>query len=240
LRPLNRLSRPLAEQVGELRTDWRPLVEAFAGSAGGRALFEAVDARVRGGAVVYPDRVFRALETTPLEATRVVILGQDPYHGAGQAEGLAFSVAEGQRVPPSLRNILEECRRDQGLPLPRSGSLVPWAQRGVLLLNTALTVEEGRPGSHAKRGWQTLTASIVQALARDEVPKVFLLWGTHAQAVGAAAGVGAPHRVLLANHPSPLSARRPPLPFIGCGHFGAASRFLQAGGMGPQDWSLPA
>ena len=236
--PPNRLSRPLAEQVGAIHTDWRPLVDAFAATEAGRALFAAVDARVQGGAFVYPDRVFRALETTALAKTRVVILGQDPYHGAGQAEGLAFSVAAGQRLPPSLRNIFEECRRDLRLPMPASGSLLRWAERGVLLLNTTLTVEEGQPGSHASMGWQTLTASIVKAASQHAAPKVFLLWGAHAQAVGAATGIAEPHRVLVANHPSPLSARRAPVPFIGCGHFSEASRLLQAAGAGPQDWSL--
>lgn len=236
--PPNRLSRPLAEQVREIHTDWRPLVEAFAATAAGRALFAALDARVQSGAPIFPGRVFRALETTALAETRVVILGQDPYHGAGQAEGLAFSVAVGQRLPPSLRNIFEECRRDLGLAMPSSGSLLTWAERGVLLLNTTLTVEEGRPGSHSALGWQTLTASIVKAACQHAAPKIFLFWGAHAQAVGAATGIAEPHRVLVANHPSPLSARRPPLPFIGCGHFSEASRLLQAVGAGPQDWTL--
>jgi uracil-DNA glycosylase len=234
----NRLSRPLAAQVGDIRTDWRLLVEDFAATDAGRTLFAAVDERVRSGALVYPDRVFRALELTARAQTRVVILGQDPYHGAGQAEGLAFSVQAGQRLPPSLRNIFEECRRDLGLAMPASGSLLPWAQRGVLLLNTTLTVEDGQPGSHSALGWQTLTALIVQTLIDDQAPKVFLLWGAHAQALGARQGLALPHLVLRANHPSPLSARRPPMPFVGCGHFLAASRFLEASGRGPQDWAL--
>ena len=236
----NRLSRPLAGQVGEIGTDWQPLVQAFAATARGQAMFAALDAQAKAGVTVFPDRVFRALEVTALLQTRVVILGQDPYHGAGQAEGLAFSVPGGQRVPPSLRNIFDERRRDLGLAMPASGSLLGWARRGVLLLNTTLTVEEGRAGSHATLGWQTLTASIVKAACADRAPKVFLLWGAHAQAVGAAAGIAEPHRLLAANHPSPLSARRPPVPFVGCGHFSKASRFLEAVGRGSQDWSLPA
>lgn len=238
--PPNRLSRPLAEQVGEIDTDWQPLVQAFAATARGQAMFAALDAQAKAGVTVFPDRVFRALEVTALSQTRVVILGQDPYHGAGQAEGLAFSVPGGQRLPPSLRNIFDERRRDLGLAMPASGSLLGWARRGVLLLNTSLTVGEGRAGSHATLGWQALTAAIVKAACADLAPKVFLLWGGHAQAVGAAAGVAAPHRLLTANHPSPLSARRPPVPFVGCGHFSKASRFLEAVGRGSQDWSLPA
>ena len=236
--PANQLLRPLAEQAGDIHTDWRPLVQGFAATDAGRALFAALDARVQRGERIFPDRVFRALETTALADTRVVILGQDPYHGAGQAEGLAFSVAAGQPLPPSLRNIFQECSRDLDLPMPRSGSLLPWAARGVLLLNTTLTVEEGLAGSHAKMGWQTLTAAIVKAAVQHAAPKVFLLWGAHAQAVGAASGIAAPHRVLTANHPSPLSARRAPLPFVGCNHFSEASRLLEASGRGPQDWRL--
>jgi uracil-DNA glycosylase len=199
----------------------------------------AVDARVAAGAVVYPAAVFRAFELTPLASTKVVILGQDPYHGPGQAEGLAFSVSAGQRVPPSLSNIFRELQRDLGLPPPASGSLAGWAAQGVLLLNTTLTVEDGRPGAHARLGWQTLTDRVVQALAGLPQPLVFMLWGAHAQAraAGIAAGAGR-HLVLQCNHPSPLAANRPPAPFIGCGHFGQASRFLRAAGAGELDWFL--
>jgi len=134
------------------------------------------------GAVVYPPQPLRALELTPLAAVRVVILGQDPYHGPGQAEGLAFSVAPGVRTPPSLRNILQEVRRDTGGAEPSDGSLVRWAQQGVLLLNTCLTVSDGAPGSHARQGWETLTDAVVAAVARQPGTVVFMLWGAHAQA----------------------------------------------------------
>ncbi|CAD5374934.1 Uracil-DNA glycosylase [Rubrivivax sp. A210] len=235
---MNRLAQPLAGLVDGVANDWAPLLRAWAAGATGRALINAVDARVVAGAVVYPAQVFRALELTPLADTRVVILGQDPYHGAGQAEGLAFSVPAGQRIPPSLRNIFKELQRDLGQATPAGGSLAAWAGRGVLLLNRSLTVEDGQPASHAQLGWQGLADALCDALARDARPKVFLLWGAHAQAL-APRLQGGPHAVLQCNHPSPLSALRTPAPFLGCGHFGAASRFLAQAGRGAVDWALP-
>jgi uracil-DNA glycosylase len=168
----------------------------------------------------------RALMLTPLAEVRVVILGQDPYHGPGQAEGLAFSVPAGVKIPPSLRNIHVELQRDLGLAPPAHGHLGTWAKQGVLLLNTSLTVEDGQPASHARRGWEVLTDALIEATARQPRRISYLLWGAHAQAKASlieAAGAGR-HQVLMANHPSPLSARRPPVPFIGCGHFGQAAR----------------
>lgn len=222
------LKEPLDALVDRLQGDWRPIVEAWRVSAAGRRLIEQVDRRVAAGAVVYPASVFRALELTPLARTRVVILGQDPYHGDGQAEGLAFSVPLGQAVPPSLRNVFKELHRDLGLPAPVHGHLGAWAARGVLLLNTSLTVEAGAPGSHAKFGWQVLTDKIITAAAGTPAPKVFMLWGAHAQVKASLIHGAEPrrHLVLRSNHPSPLAALRPPLPFIGCGHFGSAIRFL--------------
>ncbi len=163
----------------------------------------------------------------------MVILGQDPYHGRGQAHGLAFSVPPGVRVPPSLRNIFKEIERDLGTPPPAfpvpGGSLVHWAEQGALLLNTVLTVEEAQPGSHAKRGWEVLTDALIAHVAGEAQPVVFMLWGAHAQSKRAL--ITAPqHLVLCANHPSPLSALRPPVPFIGCGHFGKARAFRRAHG----------
>jgi uracil-DNA glycosylase len=148
-------------------------------------------------------------------------------------------VPDGQRLPPSLRNIVKELQRDLGLPAPQAGSLRAWARQGVLLLNTALTVEKARPGSHAKLGWRVLTDKIVSAVAAHPRPKVFMLWGAHAQAKAAlAAAAGSPHLVLQCNHPSPLSARRGPVPFVGCGHFGRALGFLRAAepGVPAPDW----
>jgi uracil-DNA glycosylase len=238
---LSQLAQPLARLLdadGVDFGDWQSLLSRWRGSAAGRELIDAVDARVAAGATVYPAQVFRALALTPLARVRVVMLGQDPYHGAGQAEGLAFSVPEGQRVPPSLRNIFKELQRSLALPRPSTTSLVPWARQGVLLLNTSLTVEDGRPASHAKFGWQALTDEICVALAEDSSPKVFMLWGAHAQSK-ASLLTGGVHRVLMANHPSPLSATRPPVPFIGCGHFALANDFLAAAGRGAVDWGLP-
>ncbi|HET9820917.1 MAG TPA: uracil-DNA glycosylase [Burkholderiaceae bacterium] len=216
---------------------WRRLVEAWRASADGQRLERFVSARQQAGAAIYPREPLRALALTPRERVRVVIVGQDPYHGEGQAEGLAFSVPPGQALPPSLRNIYVELGRDLGLPRPAHGHLTAWAERGVLLLNTSLTVEAGRPASHAKQGWEALTDEIIAELARSDRACVYMLWGAHAQAKARLIGPGAAHAVLCANHPSPLSARRPPLPFIGCGHFGAANRFLAARGEAPIDWA---
>jgi uracil-DNA glycosylase len=236
---VNRLTQPLAGLLDHDHGDWQPLLDAWRASEAGRALIRFVDARVAAGAMVYPAAVFRALELTPLAEVRSIILAQDPYHGAGQAEGLAFSVPGAQRFPPSLRNIFKELQRDLGQAPPAQGSLVAWAQRGVLLLNTTLTVEDGRPASHARRGWEALSDALIAAAAQHTRPKVFMLWGGHAQAKAALIGAAAAgHRVLQSNHPSPLSALRPPLPFIGCGHFGQAAEFLAHHGGVPFDWSL--
>ncbi|TWO68315.1 uracil-DNA glycosylase [Caenimonas sedimenti] len=216
-----------------LAPGWQAEVEGFLASDEGRRLADFLRERLAAGAVVYPPRPFRALELTPLENIHAVVLGQDPYHGPGQAEGLAFSVAPGVKLPPSLRNIFQELGVQPG-----SGSLVGWAQRGVLLLNTCLTVEDGQPASHARRGWEALTDRLLALVARTATPCVYLLWGTHAQAKAqliqeTAARHGREALVLQANHPSPLSARRPPAPFLGCGHFLAARAWLAARGVAP-------
>jgi uracil-DNA glycosylase len=237
----NRLVEPIGRQVAAFQGDWAPLLQAWAASKAGHGLIDQVDAQLASGATIFPAQVFRALALTPLSRVRVLILGQDPYHGAGQAEGLAFSVPAGQRLPPSLRNIVKELQRDLGLALPASGSLLAWARQGVLLLNTSLTVEEARPGSHASFGWQVLTDKIVSAVAEHPRPKVFMFWGAHAQAKAPlVAATGARHLLLQCNHPSPLSATRPPLPFIGCGHFGQARDFLSTAepGLPAPDWRL--
>lgn len=217
---------------------WRTLVERYLASARGEALRRFVEHRIEAGVRVFPPDPLRALKLTPPETVRVVILGQDPYHGVGQAHGLAFSVPDGVRPPPSLRNIFLELRSDLQCAAPVTGNLEPWARQGVLLLNAVLTVEKGRPGSHAGRGWEELTDSVVDVLAADPVPKAFLLWGAYAQAkAGRIESFVHDHAVLLANHPSPLSARRPPRPFLGCRHFSEANAFLAARGRGTVDWS---
>jgi uracil-DNA glycosylase len=237
---VNRLQQPLRRLLAADFGDWQELLNNWQHSAAGHALMAAVDARVAAGAVVYPAEVFRALALTPLSQVKVLVLGQDPYHGPGQAEGLAFSVPSGQRVPPSLRNIFKELQRDLGLTAPRTGSLLAWARRGVLLLNTVLTVEDGQAGAHAKLGWQALTDEICTAVAEHPAPKVFMLWGAQAQAKAPLVAGQGQHLVLQSNHPSPLSALRPPLPFVGNGHFGQAQRFLQVHGRGGMDWRLDA
>ena len=208
---------------------WHPLVEAFFADARGQALRAFLQSRLQAGATIFPPQPLRALDLTPPDAVRVVILGQDPYHGRGQAEGLAFSVAPGVPLPPSLRNIFKEMQRDLGTPFPPmpepGGSLVKWAKNGVLLLNTGLTVEEGQPASHAGKGWEALTDAVIRHVAEGPRPVVFMLWGAHAQSKRAFIPQDRGHLVLTSNHPSPLSALRPPVPFIGNGHFGKARDF---------------
>ena len=179
-------------------------------------------------------RIFSALDATPFDQVKVVVLGQDPYHGAGQAHGLCFSVLPGVPVPPSLLNIFKEIQGDLGIPPPDHGCLLPWARQGVLLLNAVLTVEEGKAGSHQGKGWEGFTDAIVQALDREKEGLVFLLWGAYAQVKGKL--LQGRHCVLRAPHPSPLSAHRG---FLGCGHFGKANRWLQGAGKAPIQWALP-
>jgi uracil-DNA glycosylase len=223
--------REWAPQQWPLAEGWRQPVADFLASAAGQGLSSFLQQRIADGAVIYPPHPLRALELTPLASVHAVVLGQDPYHGAGQAEGLAFSVAQGVKLPPSLRNIFKELGCDAD-----SGSLVEWARSGVLLLNTCLTVEEGRPASHAKRGWEELTDRLVEVVAATASPCVYFLWGAHAQAKApliqrTAAAHARDVLVLQANHPSPLSARRPPLPFLGCGHFAQAREWLARRGV---------
>ncbi len=239
MNPPNQLLAPLAQVLAAAPPDWAPLLQAWQATADGQRLQQFLAQRQVDGARIYPAHVLRALELTPRAAVRVVLLGQDPYHGPGQAEGLAFSVPVGVKPPPSLRNILGEISRSLGVPHPPSGHLGGWARQGVLLLNSVLTVEDGQPAAHARRGWESLTDALIEATAADAGAKVYLLWGAHAQAKAPliqAAGAGR-HLVLRANHPSPLAARRPPLPFVGCGHFTQLRDFLAAQGTPAIDWS---
>lgn len=218
---------------------WREVVKDFLTSDVGQALSARIEQALSSGAVVYPPEPFRALALTALTEVRVVILGQDPYHGPGQAEGLAFSVAQGVKLPPSLRNIFKELQRSLVVPMPADGSLVRWARQGVLLLNTSLTVEEGQAASHARWGWEVLTDRLIAMVASRAQPTVFMLWGAHAQAKRTLIEAAAPdgrHQVLQANHPSPLSALRPPVPFLGCDHFAQANAWLLAQGQKTIAW----
>ena len=191
------------------------------------------------GKVIYPPRGQRlaALAMTPLDEVRVVILGQDPYHGEGQAHGLCFSVADGVKVPPSLRNIYKELESDCGVPPRNNGNLSGWAKQGVLLLNNTLTVQAGQAGSHAGRGWDAITDAVVQAVVDRGDPTVFILWGSHARKkAGRVKGLGASdnHLVLTSAHPSPLSAHNG---FFGTRPFSQTNEFLGRHGRGQIDWS---
>ena len=185
---------------------------------------------------IYPDmyNIFEALKRTSYARTKVVLLGQDPYHGPGQAHGLAFSVPKGVAPPPSLQNIFKELARDLGIPAPAHGCLEPWADQGVLLLNTTLTVRRGQAGSHQGKGWEKFTDRVLQLLNEKETPVVFLLWGRPAQSKQRLI-TNPRHLVLTAPHPSPLSASRG---FFGCGHFSKANEFLASSGQEPVDWRI--
>lgn len=228
-----------------LHPSWEGLRSEFLASAAGLSLRKFLSVRLASGAKIYPPQPFNALQLTALEEVRVLILGQDPYHGPGQAHGLAFSVQSGQRPPPSLRNIFKEIARDDAEALqsaecdaaygPQSPSLTPWAKQGVLLLNTCLTVEEGQPASHAGQGWERLTDAVMESVDTQTQPVVFMLWGAHAQAKQSLINARR-HLVLTANHPSPLSALRPPQPFLGCGHFSQANAWLLKKGQKVIHW----
>ena len=189
------------------------------------------------GKTIYPkaSEWFRALDLTPLDRVRVVILGQDPYHGPGQAHGLCFSVPPGVRPTPSLINIFKELESDLGLPRPRHGFLESWASQGVFLLNSVLTVEAAQAASHAKKGWERFTDAVIRLVNDRPEPVVFMLWGAYAQKKAAFVDPSR-HLILRAAHPSPLSAHNG---FLGCKHFSAANAFLQNKGLAPIDWSLP-
>lgn len=188
------------------------------------------------GKIIYPadDEIFTALHHTPLDKVKVVILGQDPYHGPGQAHGLCFSVKPGVRPPPSLLNIFKEIRNDLGIAPPTNGSLIKWADQGVLLLNTVLTVEDGKPGSHSQIGWQVFTDAVIKAVNQNRSGVVFLLWGAYAQKKAIMID-SQKHHILQAPHPSPLSANRG---FIGCKHFSETNKLLSLQGDTEIDWSL--
>ncbi|TAL88022.1 MAG: uracil-DNA glycosylase [Rhodanobacter sp.] len=228
----------MSESVVKLEPSWKARIGDYLQRPEMRALSNFLRAEKQAGKKIYPPgaEIFAAFAHTPFDAVRVVILGQDPYHGTGQAHGLCFSVRPGVRVPPSLDNIFKEIRRDLGIARPGHGCLTAWAERGVLLLNSVLTVEEGRAGAHANRGWEGFTDAAIEALNRERESLVFLLWGSYAQRKGALID-GNRHCVLRSVHPSPLSAHRG---FLGCGHFSAANRYLEAHGQAPVDWSLPA
>jgi len=224
----------MSESVPE---SWRAALEPVLATPEARRLGGWLCAEESAGKTIYPPRGsrLRALELTPLDRVKVVILGQDPYHGPGQAHGLAFSVPEGARVPPSLANIYKELEADLGLAVPPHGNLESWARQGVLLLNACLTVEGGCAASHAGKGWEAITDAIVRAVARRAEPSVFILWGSHARkkALNVPEVQSGRHLVLTAPHPSPLSAYSG---FFGSKPFSQANAFLEDKGRGTVAW----
>ena len=220
-----------------LETSWKSRLEAEFSKDYMVNLRKFLLERKKARAVIYPPgaKIFNALDSTPFDDVRVVILGQDPYHGPGQAHGLCFSVQLGVPTPPSLLNIFKEIETDLGVPAPDHGYLRHWAEQGVLLLNAVLTVERGRAGSHQGKGWEQFTDQVVRLLYAEREGLVFLLWGNYALKKGQVIDRDR-HLVLSAPHPSPLSANRG---FFGCRHFSRTNQWLQEHGREPIDWSLP-
>ena len=223
-----------------LPESWRSALEPALATAEARRLGGWLRAEEEAGRQIFPPRGQRlaALAMTPLDAVKVVILGQDPYHGPGQAHGLSFSVPDGVKPPPSLVNIFKELESDLEITRPETGNLEHWARQGVLLLNNTLTVQSGQAGSHAGRGWDAITDAAVAAVAERDAPTVFVLWGSHARKkAGRVSGLGKKdqHLVLTSVHPSPLSAHSG---FFGSRPFSQANAFLIKHGVEPVDWSL--
>ncbi|MEJ7935675.1 uracil-DNA glycosylase [Sphingobium sp. AN558] len=221
----------------KLHESWRVPLEAEFASPAMQALKQFLEQEKAAGKRIFPkgSEYFRALDLTPLDQVKVVILGQDPYHGEGQAHGLCFSVRPGVRTPPSLVNIYKELHSDLGIERAGHGFLEHWARQGVLLLNSVLTVEMARAASHQGKGWETFTDAVVRLVNGREQPVVFMLWGAYAQRKAGFVDASR-HLVLKAAHPSPLSAHNG---FLGCRHFSKANAFLEAHGRGPIDWALP-
>lgn len=227
----------VSDQIPE---SWRAALGPALETPEARRLGGWLVAEEKAGKTIYPPRGTRlaALEATALEDVRVVVLGQDPYHGAGQAHGLSFSVQDGVKPPPSLVNIFKELESDLSIPAPQTGNLMPWARQGVLLLNNTLTVEANQAGSHAGRGWDAITDACVQGVVEAGNPCVFILWGSHAaKKAGRVRGLGQAghHLVIKSPHPSPLSAYRG---FFGSKPFSQANTFLESQGLSAIDWAL--
>ncbi|MHC9086345.1 uracil-DNA glycosylase [Luteimonas sp. RIT-PG2_3] len=227
----------MSDERIKLEPSWKQHIGDWLQRDDMQALSAFLRQRKQAGARIYPPgpQIFAAFDATPFDDVKVVILGQDPYHGPGQAHGLCFSVQPDVPVPPSLDNMFKEIQRDLGLPRPDHGWLMPWARQGVLLLNAVLTVEEGRAGAHQGKGWEGFTDHVVDVLNREREGLVFLLWGSYAQAKGKVIDAQR-HRVLRTTHPSPLSAYRG---FLGSGHFSSTNAWLTRSGQTPIDWSLP-
>lgn len=220
-----------------LPADWKKVLKDVLASPEFAEL-EAFVGEQRREEAVYPleEDLFSAFRLTPYEQVKVLLLGQDPYHGPGQAHGLAFSVQPGVKPPPSLVNIFKELQSDVGAPKPKDGSLIPWAEQGVLLLNAVLTVRESEPNSHAGHGWERFTDAVIQKVSDKPEPVVFLLWGSYAQKKKALIDTSR-HVILEGVHPSPLSAKKG---FFGSRPFSRANAALEKAGRGPVDWALPS
>jgi uracil-DNA glycosylase len=221
----------------KLEPSWKERIGPYLDRPDMLALSHFLREEKAAGKAIFPPgpEIFNAFAHTPFDRVRVVILGQDPYHGPGQAHGLSFSVRPGVRVPPSLQNMFKEIEDSLGIPRPGHGCLTPWADQGVLLLNAVLTVEAGQAASHQGKGWEGFTDAAIDALNREREGLVFLLWGSHAQKKGQLID-GKRHLILRSVHPSPLSAHRG---FMGCGHFAKTNAYLASRGEAPIDWSLP-
>ncbi len=221
---------------GSLCESWQKQVGAYLATPQMQELAAFLRHEKAKGKIIYPPnaQLFAAFNATPFDQVKIVILGQDPYHGPGQAHGLSFSVPEGIATPPSLLNIFKELSREYGSPVSSSGNLKAWADQGVLLLNAVLSVESAKPGSHQNKGWEAFTDEVIRQLSDQREGLVFMLWGAYAQAKGRIIDHQR-HCVLKAPHPSPLSAYRG---FIGCGHFSSANRYLQGRQKTPIDWKI--
>lgn len=226
------------DQRIKLEPGWKQALQGEFEQTYMRQLSEFLRAEKAAGKVIYPPGplIFNALNSTPLDKVKVVIIGQDPYHGAGQAHGLCFSVQPGVPVPPSLLNIFKELKRDLNIDIANHGCLQSWAEQGVLLLNTSLTVEQGNAGAHADKGWRPFTDKVIEVVNQQCEHLVFLLWGAHAQSKAKLIDASK-HLILKSVHPSPLSAYKG---FLGNGHFSRSNKFLQQHGLQPIDWRLPA
>lgn len=221
-----------------LPTSWKKPLEHICDSSTIDKLVQFLQAREAAGETIYPAKknIFAALRATPFNKVSVVIVGQDPYHGPGQAQGLSFSVPPGVTIPPSLRNIFKELHNDIGMPIPHTGTLTGWAKQGVLLLNAILTVEQGKPASHAGHGWELFTDAIIEQLLKRKHPTVLMLWGSYAQQKVAKLHLHIDptrHLILKAAHPSPFSATR----FLGCRHFSKTNAFLKKHHLPEIDWA---
>ena len=223
--------------IEQLEPGWRARLAPEFDKAYMRQLATFINSEKELGKTVFPaeDQFYSAFSHTPLDRVKVVIVGQDPYHGEGQAHGLCFSVKPGVKTPPSLNNIYQEINAELGLPVPAHGCLTNWADQGVLLLNSVLSVECGKAASHEGMGWESFTDKVIEVINDDREAVVFLLWGNYAQRKGASIDTDR-HCVLKAPHPSPLSAYRG---FFGCGHFKATNEYLKQRGRSAIDWSLP-